>query len=974
MKILLASIAIFFGYYLTAKLGLSIPFIGSQITLIWLPTGISIAGLYRFSWKMAIPIFASAFYINYETNPSISLACLVAFGNTAGPVLAAYFLKYYKFHHTFPRRKDLFLFLFIASLSMIITASNGVSWLVLFGVIPIESISGAWLTWWLGDSIGAFLAGIPLISFSRKLWISDFKEHKGLENLVASICLFLVGIGLFGIHPFVSPFLPSIVFLPLLFLIWVSMNSSVSYSTFVSLLLSLLAIFATINRTGPFVNNSHLYNELLILWSYLVFIMLITTFVNILTIEIKDNSSALDIINHRTPGILFRIEKDQDGIHFQFLSKNTKPLLGISFQEHKETFLYRVHTDDIATLPSTIQMSAKRLEPFQIEVRVNIFPQSTRWIQLDAVPELTDNANVVWSGFMLDVTERKASEDLILENEENLRGLFTLSPIGIALIELNGKIIEMNDACEEIFSITDQSNQNLNLWEIANIDDETLKREILKNIYLQNKFNSLETIILSPKYEKIYLKIRGILVKRNTKESVWVLIENITSFKEYKAKLEYIALYDYLTGLPNRSLLTQKIEKLISFYEKENLSFALCYLDLDEFKSINDSFGPEIGDELLKKVAFRLRDYIGEDGILGRIGGDEFIIILEKISSRELLENKLYKILSILSERFLMKEEIDISVYASIGVTIYPEDESNADSLLRHADIALYNSKQKGKNTFHIFDPQTDKDYKQKQERFFAVKKAFENKEFTLFFQPIIDLQTYRVVGAECLLRWIHPTRGIIPPSEFIPTIENTDLTTPMGEWILEQSFAYLRKWKQRGFHFSLSVNLFSKHLQSSGFYEFVYRLVHKNPDVPIQLVKLEILETTAMEDIENVTSILEECKKLGMDIVLDDFGTAYSSLTYLKRLPTGSLKIDQSFIRQMLEKKEDLAIVKGILGLAKEFQRTVVAEGVETGEQAKILQEMGCQFGQGYYFSKPLAEEDFLKWTQNFDQQLIPL
>ncbi|MCB1179427.1 MAG: EAL domain-containing protein, partial [Leptospiraceae bacterium] len=704
--------------------------------------------------------------------------------------------------------------------------------------------------------------------------------------------------------------------------------------------------------------------NLLFFWSYNISLMLIVIIINILKINIKENNSLIGTINQRIPGILYQMEKRENKLKISYFSDKIKDLFeiqGKKINSSEEFLIQNIHPEEREILQEMILISANNLEPFRLEVRTN--SRNPKWIQIDGVPEMKDENLVVWNGYILDVTRRKTSEFLMRESEEKLREFIQFSPIGIALIKINGKILNTNKACKDILNITSRDIYEKSFWEIIDIDEKNLNENIFSKVYSNNGFLPIEKSVILNNGKKIFIKFRGLLVEKDGEdESLWVLVENITALKENQEKLEFIALYDTLTGLPNRRSFSNKLNELLLNSKTQKNLFAVCYLDLDDFKPFNDDFGHEIGNKLLSLVAERLKTIISGDDLLSRFGGDEFVILFNNLNNKEQGIEKINRLLKLVSEPFTINDNLKHSINTSVGVTFFPDDNSDVDSLIRHVDQALYLSKQQGKNTYHIFDPNTEKNFKEKTAKYIKIKQAFEENEFQLYFQPIVDLKTRKIVGAEALIRWINKDGEIFLPLDFLPIIENTDLTIPIGEWIVKEAINNIRFLKTSGYNISVSVNVFSKHLQSSKFFDFIIETLSSNKDIPPERLRLEILETTAMEDMEHICSILQNCKNEGVEVVLDDFGTAYSSLTYLKKIPTGIIKIDQSFVRHMLNNKEDMVIVKSIVSLAKEFHKKVVAEGIETEEQIEELIEIGCHLGQGYLFSKPISKLDFLE------------
>jgi diguanylate cyclase (GGDEF)-like protein/PAS domain S-box-containing protein len=438
--------------------------------------------------------------------------------------------------------------------------------------------------------------------------------------------------------------------------------------------------------------------------------------------------------------------------------------------------------------------------------------------------------------------------------------------------------------------------------------------------------------------------------------------------KQANSALQLSAHFDPLTELPNRNLLADRMQQAIVKCARGKRSIAIAFIDLDGFKAINDSYGHSFGDELLRKVATNLYNVLRQGDTLARIGGDEFVAIVSDFETPEDASRPLNRMLEAIARTVDVYGKL-LKVSASIGVTFYPQDNTNPDQLLRHADQAMYAAKQLGKNRYHIFDIAHDAAIKSKQEELERLKKALINNEFILYYQPKIDLRSKQVVGLEALIRWNHPDQGILPPNTFLPVIEQDILGIELGEWVIKEAIRQLQTLQAATSSLPISVNISPFQLQHADFGERLGEIIAQNPSFKANSLELEILESSALRDIEQVSRIIKSCNKLGVTFSIDDFGTGYSSLTYLKRLPAEYLKIDQSFVRDMLSDKEDLAIVQGIIELAKAFNLKVIAEGVETPAHGDKLLALGCYFAQGYGIAKPMPASDVIPWLAHWSE-----
>ncbi len=440
------------------------------------------------------------------------------------------------------------------------------------------------------------------------------------------------------------------------------------------------------------------------------------------------------------------------------------------------------------------------------------------------------------------------------------------------------------------------------------------------------------------------------------------MFTDISRQRESEQLLAHAAHYDALTGLPNRNLLTDRLEQAMHQCQRRQCSMGVAYLDLDGFKAYNDQHGHEKGDTLLLGVAQRLKAVLREDETLARLGGDEFAVVLVDLP-------KGADCMPVL-QRLLDAAAVDAQgqrITASMGVTFYPDDGVDADVLLRHADQAMFLAKQAGRNRYHLFDLAQDVAVRTRHESLEGVRRALEQGELVLHYQPKVHMRSGEVVGCEALIRWQHPEKGLLYPGAFLPTIENLPISIELGEWVIATALNQAAQWCAQGQRLAVSVNISAYQLMQPDFEQRLSGLLGAQAQVPPELLQIEVLETSALEDVEHVATVMQRCRGLGVHFALDDFGTGYSSLTYLKRLPAECIKIDQSFVRDMLHDAEDLAIVKGVIGLARAFNREVIAEGVETTEHGAVLLELGCEHAQGWGIARAMPVHAWDEWMAHW-------
>lgn len=442
------------------------------------------------------------------------------------------------------------------------------------------------------------------------------------------------------------------------------------------------------------------------------------------------------------------------------------------------------------------------------------------------------------------------------------------------------------------------------------------------------------------------------------------LCSDITSFKEQEKQLQRITHYDLLTGLPNRALLGDRLHQAMAQAHRSGHAVAIVNLDLDDFRAVNDEHGHTVGDQLLLEMTRRMHAALREGDTLARVGGDELVAVLLDQRNAEETEILVERLLHAVAEPVEMGG-LTVKVSASAGVTVYPQaDDVDADQLLRQADQAMYQAKLAGKGRQHLFDPALDRSVRGHLEELGRVRQALETGELLLHFQPKVNMRTGAVVGVEALIRWQHPTRGLLMPGQFLPIADGNPLMVELGDWVLRTALNQCEAWRKMGLDLPVSVNVDALQLQQPDFTEKLEALLAQHSRLGPGRLELEVLETSALEDIARVSRVMQGCGRLGVRFALDDFGTGYSSLSYLKWLPIPVLKIDRTFVRDMLVDPEDLTLLEGVLGLATAFRREAIAEGVETLEHGLMLLRLGCELGQGYGISPPLPPEAVPGWV----------
>jgi len=638
------------------------------------------------------------------------------------------------------------------------------------------------------------------------------------------------------------------------------------------------------------------------------------------------------------------------------------------FHSNLQNWKDNIHPDDYDAVMTAFRDCLRSDSAMSLEYRRR--KQDGSWLWFQSTAEVTEKGPMQeplrMTGIHADITERKLSEEKL----KLAASVFTHARESITISDATGEIIDINDTFTQItgYSREEAIGKNSRILQSGRQSAEfyvDMWKELVNKGYWDGEIWNRR------KNGEVYAEMKSIsaVYDKNRLATHYVgLGSDITPMKEHQAQLEHIAHYDILTNLPNRSLLTDRLSQSMVQSQRHNNSLAVVFLDLDGFKDVNDTHGHDIGDELLIIVSQRMKEALREGDTLARIGGDEFIAVLIDLTNIEDCQPVLERLLIAASET-IQVGEVELHVSASIGVTLYPQDKVDADQLMRHADQAMYLAKQAGKNRYHLFDTAQDDAIKIKRENLAAIQSAIDNEQFLLHYQPKINMRTGTIIGLEALIRWQHPEQGLLQPNEFLPIIENHSMGIKLGEWVLDTVLTQISLWQEMGLKLtvSTSVNIGAVQLQQNDFVEHLTTLLAAHPNVNPRYLELEVLETTALDDVDHISTVMNACMALGVSFSLDDFGTGYSSLTYLRRLPAGMIKIDQSFVRDMLVDPDDLAIVEGVIALAKSFKRDVIAEGVETIEHATALLQLGCELAQGYGIARPMSAADIPAWINSW-------
>lgn len=842
-KFLLVGLA----YFVTAKLGMMVPYKASIVTLMWLPTGIAVGSILRFGLKCSLPaIFIAALAAEASVGVPLIMASCIALSNTLAPLVTAYFLNRYQFNHSLVKQRDIGIIILAAALGMLISATGGTYFLHLSGLITSADAERVWFAWWVGDTVGVLLA-LPLV---LNIQTTGYRVNaKQLYQFFAWLTVFLV------CEFALSAFVPSLnrrfmlsIFLILPVVIWASMHFGIVGGSLVVITLSSIAVWFTSQGYGSFY-SVHVGEGLFSIWMFIVTLVVIMLLISVLQ------------------------------------------------------------------------------------------------------------------------SERNSAEKALRDNEKKLRAVINAALDGIVTIDESGALIEFNPAAERIFGYTKQQVLGKSLAEVMippafrQAHNEKHQQFVLtgkKHIFDRR----MELSAMRADGTEFPVELTLTSLKSNGQQLVTGFIRDISLQKTAQQEIENFAYYDVLTGLPNRRLLLDRFQHAAVNSKRAKSFCALIFIDLDHFKLLNDTKGHDVGDQLLVEVAKRIQLVTREGDTVARLSGDEFIIIIESLDANE---SAAYKQIKEISHKLLLAlnktyqlEMFEFNTTASLGLTLFNTDELGFEEHLRHADTAMYQSKAAGRNTYRIYDQLTQDNLERSFSIESSLQEALKENAFYVHYQSIVDVNQ-QVIGAEVLLRWDHPTLGNISPAEFIPIAEKNNHIIKIGYWVIQQTCEQLKKWESspKLSKIRLSVNISAKQFLYINFIEELRDII-ANTGIDPDFLKLELTETAVIDNIDDVIKKINILKDLGVRIALDDFGMGQSSLIYLKKLPVTQIKIDQSFVGDVLTDSNDAAIVQMILAIGKTIHCNIVAEGVEQVEQFELLKKFGCQFFQGYYFSKPIQLTDF--------------
>jgi len=687
----------------------------------------------------------------------------------------------------------------------------------------------------------------------------------------------------------------------------------------------------------------------------------------------RDQERMLETLLGQLDGMVYRCRDDAQWT-MEFVSDGCLALTGYRPEDlllnSRISYEDITYADDRARIRAEIQAALHDRRRFELEYRINRADGMVRWVwERGAGIFREDGALDAIQGFVEDITSWRENEQALRDAEERYRNIVENAVEGIFQTTPEGRYLSINPALAKIYgydSPEEMTGAYLDIGRQLYIDPAR-RLEFMRLIHLNGMVSNFESEVYRKNGEVIWISENAREVRDASGNLLYFegTVEDVTERKTYETRLTHQATHDTLTGLPNRALFRDRLQQAMRYAEREKGKVSILFIDLDNFKYINDSLGHDAGDSLIRIMAQRLRSCVRDSDTVARLGGDEFVLMLQGAASED--ERVSIAMSRILSE---VRKPVDIrgrelTVTCSMGISVCPEDGNDVDTLLKHADAAMYQAKQAGRDNFQFFTSSINQRVLDRMDLEHRLRGALERSEFLLHYQPKLDLRSGMVVGTEALIRWQAPQQGLVSPVRFIPLAEETGLIEPIGAWVLETACAQAQAWREGGFRpLTVAVNVSPRQFRDARLPQIVENILKKT-GVPPSMIELEITESCLAHDSEKFIATLKTLKGLGVLIAIDDFGVGYSSMAYLKSFPVDRLKVDRTFATNLATSEKDRSIYKAIVSLGHNLGLRVVAEGVETSEQYYLLRDIGCDEVQGFFFSMPVPAEDFERLIQ---------
>ncbi|MDQ1921403.1 bifunctional diguanylate cyclase/phosphodiesterase [Massilia pseudoviolaceinigra] len=940
------------AYYITARFGLLLALSPGYAAPIWPAAGIALAAVLIAGNRIAPGIWLGSFLANAAVSfdagstasliKSLLLPAAIGVGASLQAIAGATLIRrFVGFPTPLDRARDVITFLGLGGpASCVISASAGTTMLVLAGKVPADGYSFTWWAWWFGDAIGVLVATPLVLTWfgqPQALWR---RRRKTVALPICLACAVIVGVFNGAKEPYFSP--------PHLRVAWSVLAGGLAFT-------GVLGAFLL-------VTSGHA----------MLFEQLCSQRTHDLERTRRAEQAALQLAAIVTSSDDAIISKALDGTIVSW-NAGAERMYGYGAAEMLGRPISTLIPPELAHEMSAILERLRRGERIEHLETVRLRKDGSR-IDVSLTTSPIRNAEGVITGVSAiarDISERKRAEEALRDREARIRRLVDANIIGIFIGDLSGRISEANDAFLKLsgYSREDVLAGRLRWTDMTPPQYDTADEHALEE---------LKTTGRCTPYEKEYMRKDGRLVPvlvasalfEGVREEGVSFVLDLTERRLADERIHHMADHDALTGLPKRTLLQDRMHQAIAFAHRNRSRVAVLFIDLDYFKNINDSLGHYIGDQVLKMAAIRLQQCLREGDSVARLGGDEFVLILPLPGDSGDAARVAQKALDSLAQPFNV-EQNQLHLGGSIGISVYPDDGLDVDSLMRAADTAMYHAKEMGRGNFQFFTAALNQAVQQRLDVGKRLRQALAQDEFILHYQPQVAMESGTIFSAEALLRWQPPGTQPISCGDFIANAEESGLIVPIGEWVLRQACRQLKIWHAAGHpELKMAVNLSPRQLEQVNFCSLVGQILDE-AGIPASALELEITESILMQRSEYNLAMLTRLSDMGIELSVDDFGTGYSSLAYLQRFPVHSLKIDQSFVRDIGTDRNDTALVTAIIAMAGSLQLGVIAEGVETLQQAQFLMTHGCHAAQGFYYSKAVRADAFSELIE--DQFVLP-
>jgi diguanylate cyclase (GGDEF)-like protein/PAS domain S-box-containing protein len=681
----------------------------------------------------------------------------------------------------------------------------------------------------------------------------------------------------------------------------------------------------------------------------------------------------LTVLLGRLDGMVYRLRVDPDWT-IEYASDGCEPLLGLPVArlsgQPRIVYDRLIHADDRQRVRAELYRVLIEGRPFEVEYRLCLPDGAAKWVLERGAAFRDRHGRRMLEGFVEDVTDRHHALEALANAERRFRSIFENTVEGIYQTTVEGRYISANPALariygyespEELMGSLAATGRHLYVDATRRTDFERLMREAGSVTQFESQaYRRDGSVIWISENARVVRAADGrVLYYEGT-------VEDITERKRYQAELEFQATHDALTGLPNRGLLEDRLRQAVGYAHRNSSLVAVAFIDLDRFKVINDSLGHGSGDELLMRVARRIRGALREIDTVARQGGDEFVVVLADQPTVESIVAVVERIIEEVAQPVTIDGR-ELYVTCSVGIALYPNDGGDVTTLLRNADAAMFSAKERGRNSFQFYAPNMNALALERLALEGSLRRATEREEFEVHYQPRVDIRSKKIVGVEALVRWRDAELGFVPPAKFIPVAEEANLINQIGEQVLRAACRQARDWVDLGFdELSVSVNLSARQFRQGSLVATIQSALAET-GLEASRLELELTESTIMGHGAEFVAMLAELKALGVRVAIDDFGTGYSNLSYLSRFPIDALKIDRSFVSEVATDQQHALLAKAVISLGHSLRLKVVAEGVETAEQLDFLRHHGCDEVQGYFFSKPVPPEEFERMLERW-------